>query len=334
MYPNRTIEDLHQPRRIVLRGIATLFVVCMLGCSTAYAWHATGHKATAAIAFEQLSAADQSAVIAILRQHPRFAEDFVAHMPADMSARSDAEMGSWLMQQASIWPDLIQTLDEEVRRKYNNSRWHYINLLVWLTPEDESALSHSLDHNMETQFNPPMRRNLNAVQALRGNLATWRDPGASDADKAVALCWILHLTGDLHQPLHTVALFSRAWFPEGDRGGNSIEVAWGDETRNLHAVWDGLPTHMEDLSPSEQTLRSIDDDVVDDAAIDEWLHHHANLARRFVYTDDLRSQLVAKLSAERPPLVTLSHEYLVAARSLARRQINLAGHRIARLLQD
>jgi len=333
MYPNRTIDDLHQPWSAVVRGIATLLVICMLGCSTAFAWHSTGHKATAAIAFEQLSAAEQSEVIAVLRQHPRFAEDFEAHMPAEVRAGSDVDKGTWLLQQASIWPDLIQMLGDDVRQEYNRSRWHYINLLVWLTPDDEAALSGRLDHNMETQFAPPMRQNLNAVQALRGNLTTWRDSQASGADKAVALCWILHLTGDLHQPLHTVALFSQAWFPEGDRGGNSIEVAWGDETRNLHAVWDGLPTDMEDLEPSARTLRSIDEDVVDDAAIDEWLHHHANLARRFVYTDDLKAQLLEQLSAGKPPLVTLRHEYLVSARSLARRQVNLAGHRIASLLE-
>lgn len=334
MYPNRTSEDLHQPWRTAVRKIATVIVVCMLGCSTAGAWHATGHKATAAIAFDQLSASNQRAFVAILRQHPRFEEDFATRMPSGVASGSEAEQGSWLLQQASIWPDLIQRLDEDVRQEYNKSRWHYINLLVWLTPEDEAALSGQLGHNMGTEFSPPLRRNLNAVQALRGNLAIWHDPDANGADKAVALCWILHLTGDLHQPLHSVALFSKAWFPEGDRGGNSVEVVWGDETRNLHSVWDGLPTDMDDLEPSARTLRSIEEDVVSDAAIDEWLHDHANLARRFVYTEALRTQLLARLSARQSPTVTLSHEYLVAARSIARRQVNLAGHRIAALVTN
>lgn len=332
MYPNRTLEDLHQPWRTAVRKIATLIVVCMLGCSPAYAWHALGHKATAAIAYDQLSLSNQRAFVAILRQHPRFEEDFVAHMPAEVAAGDAGEQGNWLLQQASIWPDLIQQLDEDVRQEYNKSRWHYINLLVWLTPEDEDALSGELDHNMETQFSPPLRRSLNAVQALRGNLEIWHDPDAADADKAIAFCWILHLTGDLHQPLHTVALFSEAWFPKGDRGGNSVEVIWGDETRNLHSVWDGLPTDMDDVEPSARTLQSIEEDVVNDAAIDEWIHHHASLARRFVYTDELKSQLLSRLSDHQPPTVTLSHEYLVAARSLARRQVNLAGHRIAGLI--
>ncbi len=315
-----------------MRSVILLLLALPFVPAPVLAWHEAGHKATAAIAFEQLDDMERRRIIAILEAHPRYAEDFAQWMPPDIAAGNDDERGAWLMQQASVWPDLVQMLDEDIRRRYNNSRWHYINLLVWLTPEDESDLSGTLGHNMETVYSPPLRRSLNAVQALRGNLEIWRDAGASAADKAVAFCWILHLTGDLHQPLHTVALFSRAFFPRGDRGGNAIEAHWGDETRNLHAVWDGLPTGMDDLTASARTRQSIAEDVVDDAAIDEWIHAHASLARRFVYTDELKAQLLAGLGRHEPPIVTLSHEYLVAARALARRQVNLAGHRIAALI--
>ena len=142
-----------------------------------------------------------------------------------------------------------------------------------------------------------------------------------------------HLVGDLHQPLHNVALFSKAYFPGGDRGGNDIEVVWDDGTRNLHAVWDGLPTTMANLEPTARTLLTIETDTVDDAAIDDWLSHHANLARMFVYPADLKSQLLRRLEDKQTPQVEVSREYLIRARSLARRQINLAGHRVAKLLQ-
>jgi hypothetical protein len=310
-----------------------LTIAAFLAVTPAWAWHAVGHKATASIAYDQLTPDRQREVISVLMAHPRFAKDFTALMPDEIAKRDDTEKGRWLLEQASVWPDLIQTLGEDVRREYNRSRWHYINMLVWLAETDEAALAGQLDHNMETEFSPPLRQNLNAIQALRGNLQTWHSDSAPDAERAVALCWILHLAGDLHQPLHTVALFSKAYFPKGDRGGNSVEVVWGDETRNLHAVWDGLPTTMDSLEPSPRTVRSIEEDVVDDAAIDEWLSHHANLARKFVYTDDVKAQLLAGLANEKPPTIELSHEYLVAAGSLAKRQVNLAGHRIAALIE-
>jgi S1/P1 Nuclease len=41
--------------------------------------------------------------------------------------------------------------------------------------------------------------------------------------KAIALAWLFHLVGDVHQPLHTAQLFT-AEYPNGDRGGNEICV--------------------------------------------------------------------------------------------------------------
>jgi hypothetical protein len=48
------------------------------------------------------------------------------------------------------------------------------------------------------------------------------------------LPWIIHLVGDVHQPLHTLALF-RMDLPDGDRGGNDIQMKGGG---NLHTYWD------------------------------------------------------------------------------------------------
>jgi len=333
MYPNRTFESLHQQWGVGVRRLLTGLVVLFLACPAAYGWHAAGHKATAVIAFDLLNGEQRSAIITILAQHPRFREDFAVHMPTHVANGDSDTRGKWLLEQAAIWPDLVKTLDEGIQAEYNQSRWHYINMPVWLTEEDEAALTGRLSHNMETQFSPPLEPSLNVIQALRGNLEIWHDKRSTDADKAIALCWILHLTGDLHQPLHTVALFSRAYFPSGDRGGNSIEVAWGNGTRNLHAVWDGLPTGMEVIAPDNSVQKLVADDPVDDdAAIDAWLRKHVDLARQFVYTDDMRTQLREKMGAGEAPTVTLSNEYLDSARSLARKQVNLAGHRIARLI--
>ncbi|HTJ30576.1 MAG TPA: S1/P1 nuclease [Acidobacteriaceae bacterium] len=57
------------------------------------------------------------------------------------------------------------------------------------------------------------------------------------------LVWIAHLMGDLHQPLHNVARFSKA-LPNGDQGGNSVLIcAAADKCGRdeLHAYWDALP---------------------------------------------------------------------------------------------
>ncbi len=57
--------------------------------------------------------------------------------------------------------------------------------------------------------------------------------------KAVYFCWLLHLIGDLHQPLHSsAACFSAKRFREGDLGRERDQRL---PTRgNLHGRWDGM----------------------------------------------------------------------------------------------
>lgn len=55
----------------------------------------------------------------------------------------------------------------------------------------------------------------------------------SQSDQVYVLPWLLHLIGDIHQPLHAMQRFDRLR-PNGDRGGNEIELRTG----NLHAYWD------------------------------------------------------------------------------------------------
>jgi hypothetical protein len=57
-----------------------------------------------------------------------------------------------------------------------------------------------------------------------------QDPSASLADKQLALRFVVHLVGDLHQPLHVGKCC--------DKGGNDVKVTWFGKPTNLHAVWD------------------------------------------------------------------------------------------------
>ena len=59
----------------------------------------------------------------------------------------------------------------------------------------------------------------------------------------MALKFLVHFIGDMHQPLHV----GRG----EDRGGNSIRVRWFGESRNLHSVWDSAIIASENLSFSE-----------------------------------------------------------------------------------
>ena len=70
-----------------------------------------------------------------------------------------------------------------------------------------------------------------------------RDPAVSDAQKAIAIAWLEHLIGDIHQPLHASARVSDLE-PKGDMGGNTFLLTPKDTPRekqeNLHWFWDSI----------------------------------------------------------------------------------------------
>jgi S1/P1 Nuclease len=67
--------------------------------------------------------------------------------------------------------------------------------------------------------------------------------------KAIALAWLFHLAGDIHQPLHTAQLFT-VEYPQGDRGGNEIcvRVNQAGQPMDLHRFWDGVITSSSNVT--------------------------------------------------------------------------------------
>lgn len=72
----------------------------------------------------------------------------------------------------------------------------------------------------------------NAMKTISANI------NKTTAERALFARYLVHVVGDMHQPLHSVALFNKT-FPSGDRGGNSIKIKLLNGTsQNLHAFWD------------------------------------------------------------------------------------------------
>lgn len=58
------------------------------------------------------------------------------------------------------------------------------------------------------------------------------------AERALFARYVVHLVGDIHQPLHSVALFNLT-YPKGDLGGNAFKVILlNGSTSNFHSFWD------------------------------------------------------------------------------------------------
>lgn len=86
-----------------------------------------------------------------------------------------------------------------------------------------------------------------AYTALGRFVATLRNPNTTREDKQIALRFIIHIVGDLHQPLHAGN--------GNDRGGNDVKVRYAGETTNLHSVWDTAIVEGQNLSYSEYASR-------------------------------------------------------------------------------
>lgn len=83
----------------------------------------------------------------------------------------------------------------------------------------------------------PKSAAMNAVVAVQQATETLQDSAATIEEQAIALRIILHVVGDIHQPLHTITRVSRS-HPKGDRGGNDFRLGKNKVGNNLHRYWD------------------------------------------------------------------------------------------------
>ena len=132
---------------------------------------------------------------------------------------------------------LNQYLNQD-QRQYN-----LITAAVWMdTLYDPRYLSfkpmHYIDIPESVDGTPvPKAAKMNAVVAIQQAIQTLQNPNAPLEEQAIALRIILHVVGDIHQPLHTITRVSKA-YPQGDRGGNDFHLGKNPVGNNLHRYWD------------------------------------------------------------------------------------------------
>ena len=82
-----------------------------------------------------------------------------------------------------------------------------------------------------------------AVEKVNEFINVLKNKKSKKEDKQVALKFLIHLIGDLHQPMHV---------GNGvDRGGNDIKLKWFNVPTNLHRIWDSDLINLQELSYSE-----------------------------------------------------------------------------------
>jgi hypothetical protein len=261
-------------------------------------------------------------------------------MPDEIKAADNDTQAQWQLGQAAIWPDLARGFEGDDEARFDNPNWHWIDG-AWL--RDEAVRQGNVYVNTEPFPNvagvpaEQIQQRSQVDNVANGlDFAIYQLQNASDpAEKAVALSWLLHLIGDIHQPLHTGALVSESLFPEGDRGGNGIRLSVG----NLHSAWDRALRETP-VSQSLPLLINMGTEFSADPAQLEfhptrWLQESRDILQSTVYPESITSLVVrSERTGDELETVTLTDAYQEEMRIIATRRLAEAGARIARTLEN
>lgn len=270
----------------------TLAFLFSLSPISSYAWNAMGHMVIANIAYEQLKPEVRAKV-----------DGLVSNLNKEYP-----DMSTFL--HLAYWPDAIRS-----QRIETFTHWHYIDL------------PYSADG---TAIKPDVIDTDNAVWAVQRIQVVVKNNYANPYDRARFLSFLTHIVGDLHQPLHTVTLFSKA-HPDGDKGGNLYTIQYQGKRMNTHTLWDSgvgsfenknsrATDHAKELALAlmQQYPAESFGDKANDLNPEHWAHEGFENAKQYVYST--------------PENETPSTAYLTTGKRIAEQQAALAGYRLANLL--
>ena len=257
-----------------------------------YSWNAMGHMVIANIAYTNLKPEVRDKV-----------DQLVGNLNKEYP-----EMSSFL--HLAYWPDSIRS-----QRIETFTHWHYIDLPY--STDGTPAKADGIDTD-------------NAVWAVSRIQVIVKNQRANPYDRARFLSFLTHIVGDLHQPLHTVTLYS-ASHPAGDKGGNLYRITYDNKRMNLHSLWDSgvgsfagknnrTTDHAKELAVTIMQLYPASGfgNRANDLDAKNWAQEGLANAQKYVYST--------------PENQAPSTAYLTSGKQLAEQQAALAGYRLANLL--
>jgi hypothetical protein len=331
------------------RVASGLLVVCVVSmAASARAWNTSGHMQVAAVAWERLSPQVRVKALGLLKAHPRFKEDFLQRMPETVQQASEATRDKWIFVHAATWPDIAKKLPQPLQDQFDHRDWHFVNQPLFLDDAAFKALEATVPQIINLAYKLPpdaASAKLNAVQALKLSVSKINASATPTADKGLYLSWLMHLVGDVHQPLHSVALFSIKKFPKGDLGGNSIEIVGKG---SLHFVWDaalGDGTSLATVSRrakdylAKPELRARGESAAETKLFAAWVEESKDDASADVYDSAILAAVDALEHSSKPadkdktPRVALPQSYFDRARVVSAGRAVEAGYRLAELIE-
>jgi len=298
------------------------------------AWGPIGHMTVAYVAYQQLTPAAKARVRDLLKLNPDYA-NWEKQIPAGTSSDDHDRM---MFMIASVWAD-----DIKGEQQYSDDGTEGGNVPAEGPASGQNIgysdlLRHKYWHFIDTPFSPdqtpllpiPAPNAQTQIVAFRAVLSS----SQPDELKSYDLVWLLHLIGDIHQPLHAVARVTHS-NPKGDAGGNRVKL-FGDAAPNLHSYWDDLPGF--DCKFCNDRVQCVNRAIVLGKSLSPaapkaahnldtatWVRESFELARTRVYRDPIAS-------GDQPSTIVPGSHYETQSFQLAKERVALAGARLAAVL--
>ena len=204
-------------------------------------------------------------------------------------------MGHESLVEASTWMDDIKSDDA-----YDHTHaWHYVTI-----PDGQNYQTAEKNEKGD------------AYEAIERMIQTLKNEKADQQAQKEALRMLVHLVGDIHQPLHV---------GNGeDRGGNDVKIKWFYDRSNLHRIWDSEMIDSKQYAYSELALQTD--------------HPHQEMPAEYRDTD--KDRWIMEAMALRPQVYAigekeyLSYEYMYKNWATVKDQLHRAGLRLAAILND
>lgn len=312
--------------------LLTVVLTLLLSALPARAWNDAGHTAIDVLVYRNLTPEVRASLDEILRAHPRYEEDLLRGYEGpkdDLTARAE-----YAFAKAGTWPDMVRDRNNPAFATHHKSNWHYTDVPFFpFGGEDKFKGEPARPAKPGDPYD--------SISAWEYNLARVHDKSLPPADRAVSLCWVLHLGGDIHQPCHNTSLYSET-HPTGDKGANEWMLMYRGERRNLHSLWDGWLGNDRSLAAAQQTAKSIAElhpkgafnKQIAETDVRAWVQEGARLAIEHVYLYGMITATPKKLAEADPnlPLPQISDTYAKSATTLSLQQAALAAYRTASAL--
>ena len=186
------------------KPLLTLAVLAALIGSQARAWGDLGHEVTALIAYRHLLPSAKAQLDALL------ASDTDALTAGDFASRS-------------TWADKYRNAHRET------AAWHFVDIEIDQPDLKDACFGFPISRPKAWASQGPAQDCV--VNKIDEFTAELKNPSTPAAERILALKFLIHLMGDLHQPLHAA--------DHHDRGGNCISLSPPQGAQNnLHAYWD------------------------------------------------------------------------------------------------